>query len=120
MALVEKSLADHIGFLQLNRPEKHNRLISTLMRELIAALGKRQTDGSRAVILRGATFAMTPAKLGLSCQASGLIDSTSRSGVNRMVDNRTQTLKLRVNDSKDYTEGLWVLPKKRAPRFEGR
>lgn len=154
MALVEKSLADHIGVLQLNRPEKHNSLSNELMRELITALGALQTDGARVIIIRaapgakvwsaghdineipeprrdplgyfdalesllravqdcaapviamvegsvwggacdlccscdiviaarGATFAMTPAKLGIPYNASGLIHFTNLIGVNK-------------------------------------
>ena len=54
MALIEQSLADNTGTLQLNRGEKHNSLNGELMRELMAGLDALVTDGARVVIVRAA------------------------------------------------------------------
>lgn len=154
MALIEQSLADNTGTLQLNRGEKHNSLNGELMRELMAGLDALVTDGAHVVIVRaapgvevwsaghdinelpeprrdplgyfdtletllrkvqdcpvpviamvegsvwggacdlcaacdlivaahGSTFAMTPAKIGIPYNASGLIHFTNLLGVNK-------------------------------------
>jgi methylmalonyl-CoA decarboxylase len=54
MALIERSLADNTGVLQLNRGEKHNSLNAELMRELMVGLDALVADGARVVILRAA------------------------------------------------------------------
>lgn len=154
MALVERSMSDRTGILQMNRPEKHNCLNGELMRELMDGLDALVRDEARVIIIRagagvevwsaghdinelpeprrdplgyfdaletllrkiqdcpvpvitmvegsvwggacdlcaacdlvvaarGSTFAMTPAKIGIPYNASGLIHFTNLIGVNK-------------------------------------
>ena len=154
MALIERSLTEKTGVLQLNREEKHNCLNGELMHELMDGLDALVADGVRVIVLRaapgvkvwsaghdineipeprrdplgyfdaletllrkvqycpvpviamvegsvwggacdlccscdiviaanGATFAMTPAKIGIPYNASGLIHFTNLIGVNK-------------------------------------
>ena len=154
MALVERSMSDRTGILQMNRPEKHNCLNGELMRELMHGLDALVRDEARVIIIRagagaevwsaghdinelpeprrdplgyfdaletllrkiqdcpvpviamvegsvwggacdlcaacdlvvaarGSTFAMTPAKIGIPYNASGLIHFTNLIGVNK-------------------------------------
>jgi methylmalonyl-CoA decarboxylase len=154
MALIERSVSEHTGVLQFNRPEKHNSLSNALMREMMDGLDTLVAEGVRVVVVRaapgskvwsaghdineipeprrdplgyfdaletllrkihdcpvpvlamvegsvwggacdlccscdiviaahGVTFAMTPAKIGIPYNASGLIHFTNLIGVNK-------------------------------------
>ncbi len=154
MALVERSMADRIGILRMNRPEKRNALNGELMRAMTEGFDALADADARAIILRaapgikvwsaghdideipeprrdplgyfdaletllrkvqdcpvpviamvegsvwggacdlcaacdiiiaahGSTFAMTPAKIGIPYNASGLIHFTNLLGVNK-------------------------------------
>lgn len=54
MALVESTIADRIGILRMNRPEKHNALNGDLMREMTDGLDGLAGQDARAIILRAA------------------------------------------------------------------
>lgn len=52
MPLIVSEVQDHIGFLTLNSPEKHNALSAQLVTELIGALARFRAEGVRVAILR--------------------------------------------------------------------
>jgi methylmalonyl-CoA decarboxylase len=54
MALVERSMADRIGILRMNRPEKHNALNGELMRAMTEGFDALADADARAIILRAA------------------------------------------------------------------
>ena len=57
MALVERSMSDRIGILQMNRPEKHNCLNGELMRQMMQGLDALVHDEARAIVIRAAAGA---------------------------------------------------------------
>ena len=54
MALIERSLTEKTGVLQLNREEKHNCLNGELMHELMDGLDALVADGVRVIVLSAA------------------------------------------------------------------
>jgi methylmalonyl-CoA decarboxylase len=52
--LIASELADHIGTVTLDHPQKRNALSGTLVRQLIAALAELKAQQARVVILRAA------------------------------------------------------------------
>jgi methylmalonyl-CoA decarboxylase len=54
MALVERSMADRIGILRMNRPEKRNALNGELMRAMTEGFDALADADARAIILRAA------------------------------------------------------------------
>jgi methylmalonyl-CoA decarboxylase len=54
MALVERTMADRIGILRMNRPEKHNALNGELMRAMTEGFDALADADARAIILRAA------------------------------------------------------------------
>jgi len=175
MALVERSLTDKTGILQLNREDKHKCLNGELMREMMAGLDTLVADGAHVIILRaapgvkvwsaghdineipeprrdplgyfdaletllrkiqdcpvpviamvegsvwggacdlccscdiviaarGATFAMTPAKIGIPYNASGVIHFTNLIGVNKAKEMFFTAQPVHVDDA--YNNGF--------------
>jgi methylmalonyl-CoA decarboxylase len=51
-ALIESTIADHIGTITLNNPTKHNCLSEAMIQDLCAALDGMEKQAVRAVILR--------------------------------------------------------------------
>jgi methylmalonyl-CoA decarboxylase len=54
MALVERTMADRIGILRMNRPEKRNALNGELMRAMTEGFDALADADARAIILRAA------------------------------------------------------------------
>lgn len=51
--LINVSVADGVGVLELNRPERRNALNVALCRAIVAAVGSVLTEGARAILVTG-------------------------------------------------------------------